>query len=81
MTNCDDVHCLPPKIAPMSSKNVGWRDAGVRGFVGGLLLLNSATLQDRPLVALGVGFIGLIFIGTALFRMCPLYTLLRINSC
>ncbi len=65
----------------MSSRNVGWRDAGVRGFVGGILLLNSATLQDRPLVALGVGFIGIIFIGTALFRMCPIYTLLRINSC
>ncbi len=65
----------------MSSRNVGWRDAGARGFVGGVLLLTSAWLQDRPLVALGVGFIGLIFLGTALFRMCPLYTLLRINSC
>jgi hypothetical protein len=43
--------------------------------------LTSAVLQDRPLIALGVGFIGLIFIGTALFRMCPLYTLLRLNSC
>jgi len=49
-------------------------------MTGGALLLTSATLQDRPLVALGVGFIALILIGTALFRMCPLYTLLRINS-
>ena len=65
----------------MSSRNVGWRDAGVRGLIGSVLLLNSAALQDRPLLALGVGFVGLIFIGTALFRMCPLYTLLRINSC
>jgi DUF2892 family protein len=65
----------------MSSRNVGRCDAGVRGFVGGLLLLNAAVLQDRPLIALGVGFIGVIFIGTALFRMCPLYTLLRISSC
>jgi DUF2892 family protein len=65
----------------MNSRNVGWRDAGVRGFIGGVLLLTSATLQDRPLVALGIGFMGLIFIGTALFRMCPIYTLLRINSC
>ena len=64
----------------MSSRNVGWRDAGVRGFIGAVLLLNSAALQERPLLALGVGFIGLIFIGTALFRTCPLYTLLRINS-
>ena len=65
----------------MNSRNVGWRDAGVRGFIGGVLLLNSAALQDRPLIALGIGFMGLIFIGTALFRMCPIYTLLRINSC
>jgi hypothetical protein len=49
--------------------------------VGGLLLFASASLQDRPLVALGIGFIGLILIGTALFRMCPLYTALRINTC
>jgi len=63
------------------TNNVGKRDAGIRAFIGGLLLLESASLQDRPLVGLGVGFIGLIFIGTALFRMCPLYTLLRINSC
>ena len=65
----------------MSSRNVGCRDARVRGFVGGVLLLNAAALQNRPFLALGVGFIGLIFIGTALFRVCPLYTLLRINSC
>jgi hypothetical protein len=64
----------------MSSKNVGWRDAGVRGFVGAALLLTAAALRDRPLAALGVGFIGLIFIGTALFRMCPVYTLFHISS-
>jgi hypothetical protein len=64
----------------MSSKNVGWRDAGVRGFLGGMFLFISASLQDRPLVAVGIGFIGLILVGTALFRMCPLYTLLRIDT-
>jgi Protein of unknown function (DUF2892) len=65
----------------MSTKNVGWRDAGVRAFVAGLLLLTSASIPEHPLLALGVGFIGLIFIGTALFRVCPLYTLLRIDTC
>ena len=65
----------------MNSRNVGWRDAGFRGFIGCVLLLTSATLQGRPLIALGIGFMGLIFIGTALFRMCPIYTLLRISSC
>jgi hypothetical protein len=65
----------------MSSRNVGTRDAGVRAFIGGVLLLNSAVLQDRPLVALGLGFIGVVVIGTALFRVCPLYTLLHVNTC
>jgi DUF2892 family protein len=65
----------------MSSKNVGSRDARARGLVAGVLLLNTAMLQGRPLIALGVGFIGLIFLATAWFRMCPLYTLLGISSC
>lgn len=65
----------------MSTRNVGWGDAGVRWMMGLVLLVTSAFLQDRPLVALGIGFIGLIFIGTALFRTCPLYTLLRLNTC
>ncbi len=65
----------------MSSKNVGRGDAVVRWMLGLVLLGTSAFFQDRPLVALGIGFIGLIFVGTALFRTCPLYTLLRLNSC
>jgi hypothetical protein len=65
----------------MSSTNVGWWDAGIRGFVGLALLLTAASLQDRPLVALGVGFVALILIGTALFRTCPLYTVFRISTC
>ena len=65
----------------MSTKNVGWRDAGIRAFVAGLLLLTSASIPQHPLVALGLGFIGVVVIGTALFRVCPLYTLLRVDTC
>lgn len=64
----------------MRTRNVGWRDAGIRAFVGLGLLIVSATLQARPLIALGIGFMALIFLGTALFGMCPLYTLLHINT-
>jgi hypothetical protein len=64
----------------MSTKNVGWRDAGIRSFAAGLLLLASASLPERPLVAVGLGFIGVVIIGTALFRVCPLYTLLRLDT-
>ena len=65
----------------MSTKNVGSGDAGIRCVAAGLLLLISASIAQHPLVALGVGFIGLVVIGTALFRVCPLYTLLRLNTC
>lgn len=65
----------------MASNNVGWRDAGIRGFVAGLLLLGAAALQGRPLVSLGIGFIGIMIAGTALFRVCPLYALLGISTC
>ena len=81
MDNSPAIHDAAARFSSMSSRNVGSRDAGVRGFVGAVLLLNAAALQDRPLVALGVGFIALVFIGTALFRMCPLYTLFGIKSC
>lgn len=65
----------------MSSRNVGWHDAGIRGLLGGMLLLLSAFVQHRPFASLSIGFIGIIFVGTALFRVCPLYTLFRIKSC
>ena len=64
----------------MSTKNVGWRDAGIRSFAAGLLLLTSAAISEHPLIALGLGFIALIVIGTALFRVCPFYTLFRVNT-
>jgi DUF2892 family protein len=64
----------------MSIENVGWRDAGIRSFAAGGLLLTSASMGKHPLIALGVGFIGVVVIGTALFRVCPLYTLFGFNT-
>jgi hypothetical protein len=64
----------------MSTKNVGWRDAGIRGFAAGALLLGTASIPEHPLIALGLGFIGVVIIGTALFRVCPLYTLLHVST-
>ena len=65
----------------MVIKNVGSTDAGIRALIGVVLLGISASFNDRPLLAVGAGMIALVFIGTALFRVCPLYTLLRINTC
>ena len=65
----------------MVIKNVGATDAGLRALLGVVLLGISASFSNRPLLALGAGLIALVFIGTALFRMCPLYTLLGIDTC
>ena len=64
----------------MSTRNVGRRDAGLRAFIGLALLILSATFQDRPLVAVGIGFMALIVLATALFGVCPLYTLLHFST-
>lgn len=65
----------------MIIKNVGATDAGLRAMLGVLLLGISASFNNRPLLALGAGLIALVLIGTALFRVCPLYTVFRINTC
>ena len=59
----------------MVTHNVGWVDAGLRALLGATLLGISAAYNQRPLVAVGTGFLALILLGTALFRVCPLYTL------
>jgi len=65
----------------MVIKNVGATDSGLRALLGVVLLGVSADFNGRPLLALSAGMIALMLIGTALFRVCPLYTLLRINTC
>jgi len=62
-------------------KNVGAADAGIRALLGVVLLAVSAALSDRPLLAVGAGLVALVVLGTALFRVCPLYTILGINTC
>ena len=64
----------------MSVKNIGWRDAGLRAFGGALLLLWSASLRSSPLLAVAAGFIAILVMATALYRVCPLYTILGIST-
>jgi hypothetical protein len=58
--------------------NVGWRDAGVRAVVAAGLLLYSAS--QSPFRALAAGFLAIALLGTALYRVCPLYTVFGLNS-
>ena len=65
----------------MVIKKIGAMDYGLRALLGVVLLGISTAYNQRPLLALGAGLIALLLIGTALFRVCPLYTLLRIDTC
>lgn len=58
--------------------NVGGIDRGLR-IVVGLGLLSLLVLLDRP--AAWFGLVGLLPLGTALFRWCPAYTLFGMNTC
>ena len=58
----------------MSVSNVGRADAAVRATFAFVLLAVAAAFNDRPLLAVGSGFLAVVLLGTALFRVCPLYT-------
>lgn len=64
----------------MVIKNVGATDAGIRALLGVILLAVSSAFNSRPLLALGAGVLALVLIGTGLFRICPLYTMLGVDT-
>ncbi|MFO1456772.1 MAG: DUF2892 domain-containing protein [Steroidobacteraceae bacterium] len=59
-------------------KNVGGLDKIVR-IVAGLGLLGFALLSDSPMRAWG--FIGIVPLLTATLGVCPLYSLVGLNTC
>jgi hypothetical protein len=61
----------------MNASNVGRTDAAIRMMLGVALLGIAAAFNQRPLLALGSGFLAVILLGTGLFRVCPLYTLFK----
>ena len=75
-----DIFAVPPKLAfaPTLKHFVDlW--ANWRGFFTGLV--NSAIVTaGATLLALGAGFIGIMVMETALYRVCPLYTVLDIST-
>ena len=62
------------------NRNVGAVDAAVRALLGIVLLAAAAIFNDRPFLALGAGFLALVFLGTALLRVCPLYLLVGMTT-
>ena len=63
-----------------SHRNVGNIDAAVRALLGLVLLSAAAIFNERPFLAIGAGFLALVFLGTALTRVCPLYVLVGMST-
>lgn len=61
--------------------NVGKADGGIRLVVGVALFILAALLAPAPLVSLLAALAGVVLIGTALTRRCPLYALLGLDTC
>jgi hypothetical protein len=63
-----------------TNRNVGNVDAAVRALFGIVLLAAAAIFNQRPFLALGAAFLALVFLGTAVTRVCPLYVLVGMST-
>ncbi len=61
-------------------QNVGTFDAWIRGAFAAVLVVFAVVFNDQPLISLLAALGGLICIGTALTRACPLYRLLHVST-
>ncbi|ABQ88497.1 hypothetical protein RoseRS_0054 [Roseiflexus sp. RS-1] len=66
--------------SPMFTKNEGSLDRGIRAVVGVLALIAGFTMLSGvwQIVA---GVVGLVLLATAAIGICPLYSVLGINTC
>lgn len=63
-----------------TNRNVGNIDAAVRALLGLVLLAAAAIFNQRPFLALGAAFLAIVFLGTAVTRVCPLYVLVGMTT-
>ncbi len=65
--------------------NVGTVDRFIRLIFGAILVVGpfvfASALWSGPVLSWLVPLIGLVLIATALFRFCPLYRLIGVNTC
>jgi hypothetical protein len=64
----------------MTMRNVGKVDAAIRMTMGVGLLIVAAVVNARPFLALAAAALGVLALGTALTRSCPLYVVLGVNT-
>lgn len=65
--------------------NVGTADRAFRAVLGVVLiagaLLGGGTVFDGGFLTYGALAVGVVMLATALFRFCPLYTVLGVKTC
>lgn len=61
-------------------RNVGSFDRIIRGILGALALVGLFLVKGTALQIV-LGIVGIVLILTAIFGLCPLYSLLGINTC
>lgn len=61
--------------------NVGTIDRGLRAVLGLVLLIVAFAAGLSPVAAAVAGLVGLILLGTAAIKFCPLYRIFGLSTC
>ncbi|MFQ6045256.1 MAG: DUF2892 domain-containing protein [Gemmatimonadales bacterium] len=61
-------------------RNLSAVDAWIRGVLAVGLMVAAGLLHANPAVSLAAALLGLVLIGTALMRHCPIYRLLKLST-
>jgi len=65
----------------MKTKNIGGLDTAIRAILGTLLMVWATVLADpHPFLALGAALVATVILVTAIAGVCPLYTLLGVDT-
>lgn len=62
------------------TKNLGWLDRLIRGFLGAILVFLGVFTYHASALGIFAIFIGAIILLTSALGFCPLYRLLRIRT-
>jgi len=65
----------------LMTKNMGGTDSAIRAVLGSLIMVSAAVAADpHPFLALGGALVAVAILITAIAGVCPLYTLLGLNT-
>lgn len=65
----------------MTTKNIGGVDTAIRAVLGTYLMVWAAVVADPyPFLAFGAALVATVILATAIAGVCPLYTLLGVDT-